>query len=476
MPTIPPAVTAPPALTPQRNDRTTFSARMDVFITWFVAVIAQLVALVTNCYNNAVSSYDSASAAAASAANAAATANVSAWVSGTNYVAGDCRWSPLDFLTYRRKTNGAGAVDPSADAVNWGLLFSGYANFAGRNRFINGDMSVAQLNGATAVTPGAGTSYPIDQWRVDLTAASKLSFQQVVDAPAGFKYSEKITVVAQYAPAATDRMQFQQPIEGQNIIDIGPGTAAPATIAVSVWVKGSVAGTYACGIFNDATARSYVGLINVTAGWSKQTVVLTHDNTGVWSTDNGSGTWFGIDLGSGANYNAAAAGAWAAGYFLRTAGSVTFVNQVAGATLNITGAQFEKVPTGATVGTYFEFLPNAEQLRRCQRYLPYFSNTSGIGSIFGMGAVIYDTASIFCSIALPVSTRIPVTGLVTVANTAYTIRTGTINRTPFAAPTLAASSNVVAEIVIVDSGITFPAPVRITWSNGSYLYFTGAQL
>jgi len=127
MPTIPPAVTPPPALIPQRGDRTTFSVRMDAFITWFVAVIAQLVALVTNCYNNAVIAYDSAASSAASAANAAASANVTVWVSGTNYSAGDCRWSPIDFLTYRRKTNGAGATDPSADAANWGLLFSGYA-------------------------------------------------------------------------------------------------------------------------------------------------------------------------------------------------------------------------------------------------------------------------------------------------------------------------------------------------------------
>lgn len=126
MPTIPPAITPVPTPAPVRGDKATFRGRVDAFVTWLSTGVAQLAAAVTNCYNNAVSAYDSAVAAAASAANAAASANVTVWVSGTTYVAGDCRWSPIDFLTYRRKTDGAGTTDPSADSTNWGLLFDGY--------------------------------------------------------------------------------------------------------------------------------------------------------------------------------------------------------------------------------------------------------------------------------------------------------------------------------------------------------------
>lgn len=43
------------------------------------------------------------------------------WVSGTSYTAGQVRYSPADFLSYRRKTNGAGTTDPSMDATNWEL-------------------------------------------------------------------------------------------------------------------------------------------------------------------------------------------------------------------------------------------------------------------------------------------------------------------------------------------------------------------
>jgi hypothetical protein len=58
----------------------------------------------------------SASAAATSAANA------SIWVSGQTYAVGVVRFSPINFLSYRRKTAGAGTTDPSLDAANWALV------------------------------------------------------------------------------------------------------------------------------------------------------------------------------------------------------------------------------------------------------------------------------------------------------------------------------------------------------------------
>lgn len=60
--------------------------------------------------------------ALASNAEAAAGALANAvWVSGTTYAAGNVRYSPIDFLDYRRKTNGAGTTDPSLDVgqIDW---------------------------------------------------------------------------------------------------------------------------------------------------------------------------------------------------------------------------------------------------------------------------------------------------------------------------------------------------------------------
>ena len=64
-PTTPPSITAAPTPAPQRNDRTTFSGRVDAFVTWISAAVAEFSAVATNAYNNAVSAFDSAVAALA---------------------------------------------------------------------------------------------------------------------------------------------------------------------------------------------------------------------------------------------------------------------------------------------------------------------------------------------------------------------------------------------------------------------------
>jgi len=59
------------------------------------------------------------------AAAAASASNSALWVSGTTYAAGDVRYSPIDFQSYRRKTNGGGTTDPSADTTNWTQISGG---------------------------------------------------------------------------------------------------------------------------------------------------------------------------------------------------------------------------------------------------------------------------------------------------------------------------------------------------------------
>lgn len=252
-----------------------------------------------------------------------------------------------------------------------------------RNRIINGAMNINQINGTTAVTPTIA-GYISDQWAYTCPQASKLTFQQVADAPAGFKYSTKITVAAQYSPVAADNFLFYQPIEGQNIIDWQLGAAGAVTLVTSNWIKGSIAGTYSVVIFNTSGTRSYVGTINVTTSWTKVSITLVGDTAGTWTTDNTTGLFWGIDLGSGANFNTTA-GVWQSGNFRRTSGSVTLVNQVAGSTLNITGVQFEKIPTGATQGTDFEWLPYDTELKRCERYYEALNATFMVSTPYPAG-------------------------------------------------------------------------------------------
>jgi hypothetical protein len=57
--------------------------------------------------------------AQAAAASAVAAAGATKWVSGTSYAEGAVVWSPINYLSYRRKTAGSGTTDPSLDSTNW---------------------------------------------------------------------------------------------------------------------------------------------------------------------------------------------------------------------------------------------------------------------------------------------------------------------------------------------------------------------
>ena len=348
-----------------------------------------------------------------------------------------------------------------------------------RNFIINGDMQVSQVNGANVVSPLGGSTYVVDQWRYYTTqAANKISFQQVVDAPAGFKYSIKATVTNQYAPAAADQFTFSQPIEGQNLIPLGFGTATPRTVAFSCWIKGSVAGTYTVWVANGASTRCYVGTIAVSTAWTNQTVILVADSltTAVWATDNTCGMQIGFDLGSGTSMNAAATNTWGAAA-TRTSGAVTFVNQVAGSTLNITGVQLEKVSTNATKGTDFEFVSYADQLRWCQRYLPCWNSINTIGHLGGSSCFTYTATIVETVITFPVPTRTGVTGVVVSSPSHLAFANGTSSGIGTSVTMQYTSTSAAAFV----SGVTGSYGVsQAGWlyfnTAAGQLYFTGAQL
>lgn len=119
MPTSPtPITTLPPA--PSENSPETFSTVATTFV-------AALPVFKTQIDDAGVVTYDNAIEATAGAAVVTSSSIIVKWVSGTTYVEGDMRWSPTDWQTYRRKTNGAGTTDPSADSTNW-VLLSGPGN------------------------------------------------------------------------------------------------------------------------------------------------------------------------------------------------------------------------------------------------------------------------------------------------------------------------------------------------------------
>lgn len=111
---------------PSRDDPTNFSARGDAFLgalpTFATEANALAVDVNADAAAAAVSASDAETAATgaeAAAVAASAAANVTKWISGTTYTEGTVVWSPISYLSYRRKTTGGGTTDPSADSTNW---------------------------------------------------------------------------------------------------------------------------------------------------------------------------------------------------------------------------------------------------------------------------------------------------------------------------------------------------------------------
>lgn len=111
---------------PSRAVPSQFSTRCDgllgalpAFVTETNAVASEVNADKTTAVNSAATAVTKAAEATASASAAVIAGTSEKWVSGASYTIGQGVWSPVDYLPYRRLTDGAGTTDPSADATNW---------------------------------------------------------------------------------------------------------------------------------------------------------------------------------------------------------------------------------------------------------------------------------------------------------------------------------------------------------------------
>jgi hypothetical protein len=104
-------------------------------------------ALAVDVNADAVAAAADATAATAAAAAATAAANVTKWVSGTTYTEGVVVWSPITYLSYRRKSTGAGTTDPSEDSTNWAQAAgTGDVTLTGTETLNNKTLNSAVLN------------------------------------------------------------------------------------------------------------------------------------------------------------------------------------------------------------------------------------------------------------------------------------------------------------------------------------------
>jgi len=286
----------------------------------------------------------------------------------------------------------------------------GSNNTTFRNRIINGAMVLDQRNAGAAVTGTASLAYNLDRYASLVNTDGVMTFQQVSDAPTGFKYSLKATATtADASLSATQRAILLQRIEGYNVIDFMLGSANAIQFTASFWVKSTLTGTFGGAFQNNSSARAYpfTYTISVANTWEQKTVSITGDTTGTWDTTTGTGLQIVWGLGVGSTYSGTA-GAWAAGDFNSATGATSVIGTL-NATWQVTGVQLE---AGSTASP-FENRQYGVELALCQRYYHknYPQTTAPADSAAmladGIGATtVSDASSVFSpNIPYPVCMR-----------------------------------------------------------------------
>lgn len=265
---------------------------------------------------------------------------------------------------------------------------NGYPNQPGyKNKFINGDMSVAQLQYTSNTASVSGiTNRTVDHWGYynGLGGTPYITSLQSSDIPSGTGFANSWSLTVSSTPTNNTVFTFSQTIEGTYVRDCMWGTAQARPLTISFWCKSNKTGIYSleCGqtAANSAKQSCYVSEYTISQAdtWEYKTITIPGDSNTGRPTPKGNewaiyfewflcanktqfastcvpNTWQASPAG-GTNTN-------------RSSPNVTNTFGTAvGDYFKITGIQAEY----GTRATAFEFLPKSETLRRVQRYyVPY---------------------------------------------------------------------------------------------------------
>ena len=250
-----------------------------------------------------------------------------------------------------------------------------------RNMIINGDQRIAQ-RGTTAKLATTSASYKcVDRFKTDIDGSGGGDFYHAqtgtgttisADVPTGqgFSHSSKITVntSASQPTSESNHSQIYTILEKQDVTHLEWGTSAAKTCTLSFWVKGSITGTYALwfGIYTGTTQYYWTNYtINSANTWEKKVITVTGPTSGgVVDGTTASGLRIEWTLGCGSDAETGTLREWTTSNTFRTAPGSVYLNENAGATWYMTGAQFEI----GSQATPYEHRSFAEEERLCMRY------------------------------------------------------------------------------------------------------------
>ena len=297
-------------------------------------------------------------------------------------------------------------------------------NLSNRNLVINGAFQVAQ-RGTSSTGGGYAT---VDRFFVDYAGLDEVPEQAQVDVASGttpytlgFRKAWKIINGNQASGAGVaDVLYIKHKIEGQNVAQSGWNyNSASSFIALSFWVKSSVAQTFKCHVSApNGTAYIYhfeTGSLTANT-WTKITKIIPGNPNIQIDNNNNEGFAFVINAFAGTDFTASSANedAWqvySTGIFGGKDNTSTWYT-TNDATLEITGVQLEV----GNVATDFEHKSFAQELELCKRY--YQVLVEGNPHYFGSTAYQYNGTLAITQFQLTTEMRIAPT-LVQATGTNY---------------------------------------------------------
>ncbi len=279
---------------------------------------------------------------------------------------------------------GTGVVSPSN-------LDDTAQSLSNKNLIINGAMQVQQRGDVTS----SSSVYGLDRFRFSISNSGTVGQYQDTTVPAGKGFSKSTRIQWTSQNNSLDAVDFNylnQPIEGLNLQHLKFGTSSAESLTLSFWVRSSVTGNYACGLYQADGDKNFVKTYTISAANTWQHVKLTFagNTANAIANDNTRGLEVMWGLAFGSNYTGTdSSGGWTA---YGSGGGLGFgqtanVSASASNTWYITGVQLE-------VGqnpTEFEHEPFERTLTKCQRYYEILSVTAGTSSLSGPVAVGQNT-------------------------------------------------------------------------------------
>ena len=275
-----------------------------------------------------------------------------------------------------------------------------------RNILINGSQIVSQRGTSTTFAHDGTTSgFTTDRFNIALGGTHEQldgTLAQVADHPTSTngKSLKWTTGTAESSYDADEYIYIAQKIEAQNVQHLQYGNSNAQPITVSFYVKSSITGTFALGLYkNDTTARIHNQTYAISSAntWEKKTLTFVGDTdsgAGIVN-DTGQGIWVSWHLSAGSNATGGGSNGgwknyggltdWADGH------GTNAVMTTASATWQMTECQVEV----GSQATPFEHRSFGEELALCQRYYQQIvgvSDQTTLGSGRANGTSIAEVA------------------------------------------------------------------------------------